>query len=209
MVRVSQSSESEAMDEDPEHRCRISKASSVSSSTFSNKRSQFMFYHNRELVASMSEANQKPGLEPHAGDVATKVENTEGGRNTSTGGELRPGVGEEGKPTIGEELFLVHLSRDRGGQWSEDDFDSESPRKRNRSVSVGEELWNVHLCRNRGMEQDIDEDERQPKEKRSGVSAPNKTRSDSKSPKPVRCSDPLAKAVLHLRSRDVQKTLIS
>ena len=119
--------------------------------------------------------------------------------------ERKPSMGEDGKPTIGEELFLVHLSRHQGEQPSEEDFDYECPRKKQRSVSVGEELWNVHMCRNKGMEQDFDEE---PSGNSISTQRTRKTRAGSKSSKPERCSGRLA-SVLHLRSRDVQKRIIS
>jgi hypothetical protein len=55
--------------------------------------------------------------------------------------------------TMGEELFLIHLQRNKIP--SEDDYDREegspSPAKRVRAHSVGEELWEIHLKRSRGM----------------------------------------------------------
>lgn len=60
------------------------------------------------------------------------------------------------RPTVGEELFLVHLRRCRD---EEDDHDhEEGPRKRSAST-IGEELWEIHLKRSRGMEGSLDRDE--------------------------------------------------
>lgn len=114
-----------------------------------------------------------------------------------------PAATQEDKKSVGEELFLVHLSRHKGEAPSEEDFDFESPRKKARAPSIGEELWYVHCKRNEGMEPDADEDATSKESKM--VSKTKKTRTDSKS-KPGRC---VAKGVLHLRNRDVQKTLIS
>jgi hypothetical protein len=55
------------------------------------------------------------------------------------------------KRSIGEELFLVHLSRQRS------DEDGDTILLRNRARSVGEELYEIHLKRARGMEPDDDD----------------------------------------------------
>lgn len=61
--------------------------------------------------------------------------------------------------TLGEELFLVHLSRFNKKEPSEDDFDHDYPVPRKRTMSAGDELWQVHLKRSTGTEVDNDEEE--------------------------------------------------
>ena len=65
------------------------------------------------------------------------------------------------KRTVGEELFLVHLSRYNATGPSGEDFDHEEkePEPRERSMSVGEELWRVHCKRNQGVESEEDKSE--------------------------------------------------
>ena len=55
--------------------------------------------------------------------------------------------------TVGEELFLVHLLRDRG----DETFDHLEQRHKRSSRTVGEELWDIHRKRSRGREDDADE----------------------------------------------------
>lgn len=68
------------------------------------------------------------------------------------------------KPSLGEELFLVHLNRFDQEERSPDDFDRDevnggsSPCQRERSLSRGEELWHVHCKRMEQSEPDYDED---------------------------------------------------
>jgi len=113
-------------------------------------------------------------------------------------GDKNVELGVDGKPTLGEELFLVHLSRHKNEAPSEDDFDHDLPRKRARSI--GEELWEVHMQRSKGLEPDFDV--ALPKE-RKNRHTPRKNNRKSNLKKPARCSERLA-GVLHLRNRDVK-----
>jgi hypothetical protein len=61
------------------------------------------------------------------------------------------------KPTVGEELFLVHLRRCRQEEEDHDHLEA-SARKRSPST-VGEELWEVHLKRSRGLGEHREEEE--------------------------------------------------
>jgi hypothetical protein len=54
--------------------------------------------------------------------------------------------------SAGEELFLVHLRRQR----SEDNYSSLVVEHRKRSKSIGEELFEVHLARSKGLQDDTD-----------------------------------------------------
>ena len=158
-------------------------------------------------MSELSETSAKLGQTTSSGDLASQEKNGGDVNTEPVGGAGKLTMGEDGKPTIGEELFLVHLSRHKGETPSEDDFDRESPRKRLKSESIGEELWNVHVRRNMGMELDIDEEVSGQNRKGTGAK-PRKTRASDKVSKPARCSERLAKTVLHLRTRDVQKTMI-
>jgi hypothetical protein len=59
-------------------------------------------------------------------------------------------------PTVGEELWNVHLRRQNEVETTEEDFDH-SPRKR--THSVGEELWGIHIKRSRGIDLSVDKEE--------------------------------------------------
>lgn len=106
------------------------------------------------------------------------------------------------KPTVGEELWSVHLHR--GETPSEGDFDRDAPlpSSRERSRSVGEELWEVHLNRSKGLEPDLDVDDMET----TPTTEPRKATIKVKpAKKPERCS---ARLTMHLRNRDVKKMLI-
>jgi hypothetical protein len=114
-------------------------------------------------------------------------------------------LGMDRKLTVGEELFLVHLSRHKEEGPREHDFDIENPRKRSRSV--GEELWEVHLKRTEGSEPDIDKEDSKPLEALAVKSkAPRPKRTPAKT-KPLKqtagCAIAGTESVYHLRSRDV------
>lgn len=60
------------------------------------------------------------------------------------------------KPTtVGEELFLVHLLRDRG-----DEASGHADHHKQGSRTVGEELWEIHNKRSRGRESERTDDAR-------------------------------------------------
>lgn len=64
-----------------------------------------------------------------------------------------------GKVTLGEELFLVHLSR--SGDPTTEDFDHDEEILHHVPVmTVGEELWRIHLKRNASVRdaEDVDDD---------------------------------------------------
>eukprot|EP01083_Nonionella_stella_P226534 804385_1 len=52
--------------------------------------------------------------------------------------------------TVGEELWLVHLKRQK---YEDDDTYDRIPRKRRNHKSVGEELYEIHLKRSQGFDQ--------------------------------------------------------
>jgi hypothetical protein len=93
------------------------------------------------------------------------------------------------KKTLGEELFLVHLSR---CQKDDESLDYDTPRPRSLStssaVSRGEELWNVHCKRMEGWEEAEEEVEAPPTQKKAKKS----TQEDVNHGRTI-----------HLRSRDV------
>mmetsp|Transcript_10406 Transcript_10406/g.22945 ORF Transcript_10406/g.22945 Transcript_10406/m.22945 type:complete len:136 (-) Transcript_10406:344-751(-) len=64
---------------------------------------------------------------------------------------------DDDRKTVGEELFLVHLSR--FSERSPDDYDREKPAHRSIERSVGEELWQVHCQRMKGVEFEEDRGE--------------------------------------------------
>lgn len=89
--------------------------------------------------------------------------------------------------TVGEELFLVHLSRETPDErLAERDIDGQ-PRKRSRSV--GEELFEIHLKRSQGFEPDCD--------------VPNDEKPKTTPRMPKKKTHPPVSHVIHLRSRDV------
>mmetsp|Transcript_12342 Transcript_12342/g.17753 ORF Transcript_12342/g.17753 Transcript_12342/m.17753 type:complete len:126 (+) Transcript_12342:114-491(+) len=54
--------------------------------------------------------------------------------------------------TLGEELFLVHLRRQRNIDSDDDERNEEEKApERKRSKSIGEELFGVHLTRSKGL----------------------------------------------------------
>jgi hypothetical protein len=101
---------------------------------------------------------------------------------------------EDGKRTLGEELYLVHLSRFNKLERSETDFDHEDKEPRKRSLSAGEELWNVHLKRSAGLDLEGDED-KEP----STIETTKKLKVE----KPV-VTKKISAHVIHLRNRDVK-----
>jgi hypothetical protein len=114
-------------------------------------------------------------------------------------------LGKDGKPSVGEELFLVHLSRGKGKVSGIDDLDIENPRKRSRSV--GEELWEVHLKRTEGSEPDVDKEESktlEPSVVKSKAPKPKQNAAKTKNLKQTAgCSVAGKDSVYHLRNRDV------
>jgi hypothetical protein len=86
--------------------------------------------------------------------------------------------------TVGEELFLVHLSREDP---EEAVMDKDGVPNRKRSKSIGEELFDVHLKRCAGVEPDYD--------------LPQKKEA-KKTTKKIKHASSVAH-VIHLRNRDV------
>lgn len=119
---------------------------------------------------------------------------------------LQPeGEGEGEKPSLGEELWKVHCSRNKGEIPNENDFDHEYPTPRKRSRSIGEELWEVHCKRSAGLPPDIDiEKKEEPAQKKKAATHPHKKQQQQH--KTERCSDRIAR-VMHLRNRDVKRAL--
>ena len=99
----------------------------------------------------------------------------------------------------------MHLSRHKGEAPSADDYDHSSPRKKLRSLSIGEELWQVHLHRAAGMEPDVDVDKAP---KSSKASSNTKTASKLRHKASRQAEQPVACGVMHLRNRDVKKTMM-
>lgn len=59
------------------------------------------------------------------------------------------------KPTLGEELFMVHLSRMSD---TPEDVDSEINLTHQPQTTLGESLWQVHLKRSAELREDSDEE---------------------------------------------------
>jgi hypothetical protein len=106
-------------------------------------------------------------------------------------------------PTIGEELFLIHLRRESAGSTAE---------IHKHQTVVGQELWNVHCQRSRGesMEEDKDVEEKTPTIKVGKTGNKGKTKKSTTTPvvsvkKP---SKPATAGVsrYNLRSKDVTVT---
>ena len=98
----------------------------------------------------------------------------------------------------------MHLHR----HTSEDDFDRDSPPRKERSRSAGEELWEVHVKRSQGMKPDFDvEPSHRENKSSSPTKGTRKAHSKTTMKKPERGSERLAK-VMHLRNRDVKKMLV-
>ena len=62
---------------------------------------------------------------------------------------------DETKPTVGEELFLVHLSRFAREERDPNDFDREAIHTVT-GKTVGEELWEIHCKRMQGLDDEED-----------------------------------------------------
>ena len=99
------------------------------------------------------------------------------------------------KQTVGESLFLVHLSRTGKDGPREDDYDHEDIRRpfRSPSMTVGEELWRIHCKRSAGTEFERDEmpDEGESIRKKSKITAASRKEKMSTT------------RVISLRNRDV------
>ena len=135
--------------------------------------------------------------------------------HSSTSGSPPPSacVGEE-KRTVGEELFLVHLSRANTTEPTVQDFDHVAKAERKMpATSPGEELWKIHCHRSAGIELDEDLDDtvdRPPANEDTGSTKAAK-RSASVSAKASGSEDtnangsatPTHSRVLHLRNRDI------
>jgi hypothetical protein len=98
---------------------------------------------------------------------------------------------EDLKRTLGEELYLIHLSRFNKLERSGNDYDHETKEPRKRSFSAGEELWQVHLKRSVGLDLEADE-EKEPTipTKRTKVGTP--------------VTKKIPTRVMHLRNRNVK-----
>jgi len=116
-------------------------------------------------------------------------------------------AGEE-KRTVGEELYLIHLSRFSKEERSPDDYDHEtSPLTKipGHKPTLGEELWRIHCKRSQGMI-DVDHEEME-----YGAAK----RHDPVSPTPKGATTPGRKKlatrrninvkprIIHLRNRDI------
>ena len=75
-------------------------------------------------------------------------------------------VSKKDKPTVGEELFLVHLKRCREEELDEhqdvDVFGTSPPLRKRSNSTVGEELWEIHRRRSQGLNEDEDRDVEDP-----------------------------------------------
>jgi hypothetical protein len=108
---------------------------------------------------------------------------------------------EHDKRTLGEELYLVHLSRFNKLERSETDYDHEAKEPRKRSLSAGEELWQVHLKRSAGLDLEADED-KEPSTIGTKKKLKVETPVTKKSPTPIAKKGPTR--VIHLRNRNVK-----
>jgi hypothetical protein len=110
------------------------------------------------------------------------------------------------KKTLGEELFLVHLSRQTHTLPTADDFDHEDRKQRDtdRRPSIGEELWHVHCKRAVGtiMDEDLDEDDnlKAPAKKSATKKQVQKVFQEPHEGAQAKVDD---KVIHHLRNRDV------
>ena len=96
------------------------------------------------------------------------------------------------KRTVGEELFLIHLSRFK--EATEADYDHEDRPPRKPAMTVGEELWRIHCKRSQGLPQEEEEDE--PPQKKSKEDYEKDSNKGSE-------VDRKEHRVIHLRNRDV------
>lgn len=106
------------------------------------------------------------------------------------------------KKTLGEELFLVHLSRQNGkSEGGEDDI--KHPR-RERGLSIGEELWQVHCTRAAagGLENDGNGDEMHDEKFTICDPAKDLPTVSITPTKPTQC-EKTNTVIHHLRNRDV------
>ncbi|CAB9526534.1 expressed unknown protein [Seminavis robusta] len=147
----------------------------------------------------MSTAPEEKASNTQKAEVAAETEQeeaTEAVKTSPAPSDEKGATNTTNKPTVGEELFLVHLSRDKG---EDPDYDHENRKKRSRSI--GDELWEVHVKRSKGVPPDFDAEEAKKDtevvtDAKSKISKP-KPRADAK---PAGCAE---KKVYHLRTRDV------
>jgi hypothetical protein len=99
------------------------------------------------------------------------------------------------KKTVGEELFLVHLSRVGNEGPGEKDLDADKKHHES-DMTVGEELWRIHCKRSSGMVLESDEGPKVKENKKAKKRSMDKKSSDGY------LSTPTTK-VIHLRNRDV------
>ena len=109
--------------------------------------------------------------------------------------------------SVGEELYLVHLSRDQSHEPEENDFDHTFPIHHNRQMSPGEELYLVHLRR---LAQSIlpDDEDKEETDISSRIKSTAAIRTSSKKKaliphKASRSSPRIHKKVLSLRNRQI------
>lgn len=109
------------------------------------------------------------------------------------------------KGTLGEELFMVHLSR--MSDKTEDDFDSEFKQTHTPQTTLGESLWQVHLKRSAGLE-DEPETEDNVKTKRSSRKKSRSERFPEASSNVAEATSPrpATSRTLNLRNRKVTIT---
>ncbi|KAL3916692.1 MAG: hypothetical protein SGILL_005061 [Bacillariaceae sp.] len=69
-------------------------------------------------------------------------------------------ISKKDKPTVGEELFLVHLKRCREEELEQQQRDCGiiPPARKRSNSTVGEELWEIHLRRSQGLNEEDDRD---------------------------------------------------
>ena len=101
--------------------------------------------------------------------------------------------------TVGEELFLVHLSRFGKEEPREGDLDLDVKQKAHNhtGMSVGEELWRVHCKRSNGVEFESDEDPAQDAPTKKKAKKVTKAVASAK-------ESPSTTKVIHLRNRNVE-----
>ena len=112
-------------------------------------------------------------------------------------------IAKKDKPTVGEELFLVHLKRCREEELLEHQdvdvfhFGTSSPTRERSNSTVGEELWEIHRRRSQGLNEDDDRDV----ESSSSGPAPTKSMEKKEGPK----HETKACARYNLRSKDAPR----
>jgi hypothetical protein len=96
------------------------------------------------------------------------------------------------KPTLGEELFMIYLSRMNDAP---EDIDREVSHIHQPQTTVGESLWQVHLKRSAGLQEELDEEDAVGRKRKKSKSKRHNRKVESSRRAPSR--------ILKLRNRRV------